>query len=210
MNFGVTHALGLYVYRVDSDFVLDPQVVQSCVTEITRGFDAIVVHNSPDTRVSWIARVRRFEVDMYKYDIAFSSARFVKKRVYESIGGFDESITAGEDYDFQTRLNVAGFRTGFVSPEALHLGEPTSFWKHMAKYFWYGTNFVIFSRRNPTTSRKQLRFIRRSYVRNWRKFAQHPLLGGAFLAYNICKYAFGCAGFLAGIVRYRRLGHFPT
>ena len=69
VNFGVTKASGEFVYKIDSDFVLEKEVIAQCVAEITKGFDAIVVHNSPDVRVSWIARIRKFEVDMYKYDI---------------------------------------------------------------------------------------------------------------------------------------------
>ncbi len=205
VNFGVSRANGVFVYKVDSDFILDASVVESCVAEIARGFDAIVVHNSPDARVGWIARLRKFEVDMYKYDITHSSARFVKKQVYESIGGFNEGITAGEDYDFQNRLNAGGYKTGFVSAEALHLGEPSSFWRHMIKYYSYGAGFVAYAERNPTASRTQLGFVRGPYLKNWRKFARHPLQGGAFIAYHACKYAFGGAGFLVGHLKGRAL-----
>jgi len=200
VNFGVRHAQGEFVYKVDSDFVLDPEVVESCVEEMGRGFDAVVVHNSPDVRVGWIARVRKFEVDMYKYDLTHSSARFVRKTVFESIHGFDETITAGEDYDFQNRLNAAGFRTSFVRPEALHLGEPKNFLGHMRKYYFYGADFVSFVNRNPHASRKQLRFIRPVYIKNWRRFLRHPLLGAGFAAYNTCKFVFGAAGYLSGRV----------
>ncbi len=198
VNFGVRQAAGQYVYKVDSDFVLDTGVVESCVLEIAKGFDAIVVHNSPDVRVGWIARIRKFEVDMYKYDITHSSARFVKRSVYDHIGGFCERVTAGEDYDFQNRLNAAGFKTGFVALEALHLGEPTSFWKHMKKYYSYGADFVVYAKRNPKASREQLRFIRTVYLKNWRRFALHPLRGVVFIVYSGCKFAFGGAGYLVG------------
>jgi glycosyltransferase involved in cell wall biosynthesis len=122
VNYGVTQAEGEYVYKVDSDFILDPEVVAECVEKAAEGYDAVVVHNSPDTRVSWVARVRKFEVDMYKYDLQHSSARFVRRDVYQAIHGFTEGITAGEDYDFQNKLNRAGYRTGFIDAEALHLG----------------------------------------------------------------------------------------
>lgn len=203
VNFGVRQATGEYVYKVDSDFVLAPTVVEECVREVVNGKDAVVVHNSPDVRVSWIARVRKFEVDMYKYDITHSSARFLTKRVFLSIGGFDETITAGEDYDFQNRLNAGRYKTGFVSAEALHLGEPTSLREHMWKYFVYGMDFVAYADRNPAASGAQLGFFRKVYLRNWRKFARHPLRASAFIAYNCCKFAFGGAGFLAGKVKVR-------
>lgn len=198
VNFGVTQAKGLFVYKIDSDFVLEPQVVAQCVAEIKKGFDAVVVHNSPDVRVSWIARVRKFEVDMYKYDLTHSSARFVKKEVYQQIGGFDESVTAGEDYDFQNKLNRGGYKTGFVEAEALHLGEPTNFWAHMKKYYDYGRDFVNYQSKNQAESGAQLGFFRAVYLQNWRKFVASPLTATLFIFYNICKYAFGGAGFVVG------------
>jgi len=196
VNFGVEHASGNFVYKVDSDFVLDKEVIEQCVKKASEGFDAVVVHNSPDVRVSWIARVRKFEVDMYKYDITFSSARFVKKEVYKIIGGLNEMITAGEDFDFQNKLNRNGFKTGFIDAEALHLGEPRSFWKHMKKYYDYGKDFVRYEQENKSESRKQLTFFRDVYLKNWKKFIYHPVIGIIFIIYNTFKYGFGGAGYL--------------
>lgn len=196
VNFGVTQANGEFVYKIDSDFVLEPEVISQCVTEIQKGFDAIVVHNSPDVRVSWIAKIRKFEVDMYKYDITHSSARFVKKSVYEKIGGFDPKITAGEDYDFQNKLNRNGFKTGFVKAEALHLGEPTKIWNHLKKYYDYGRDFVNYQNKNKAESGAQLGFFREVYLKNWKKFVSNPIMGIGFILYNIAKYFFGGVGFL--------------
>jgi len=196
VNYGVTQATGEYVYKIDSDFILDPNVVEQCIDEIVKGFDAIVVHNSPDVRISWIAKIRKFEVDMYKYDITHSSARFVEKDVYQKIGGFNEKVTAGEDYDFQNKLNKGGYKTGFIDAEALHLGEPTHFWRHMKKYYDYGKDFVNYSRDNKEDSKKQLGFFRGVYIKNWRKFLKQPILGVGFIIYNLFKYGFGGAGYL--------------
>lgn len=195
VNFGVEKALGTYVYKVDSDFILEKDVVQQCVVEAAKGFDAVVVHNSPDVRVSWIAKIRKFEVDMYKYDMTHSSARFILKSLCLSIGGFDEKITAGEDYDFQNKLNRAGVKTGFVDAEALHLGEPIHLWNHMKKYYEYGKDFVNYTNKNKIESKEQLRFFRRVYIKNWKKFLTHPFLATGFLFYNICKFGFGGLGY---------------
>lgn len=201
VNYGVTQASGEYVYKIDSDFVLDMEVVSQCVEEIQKGYDAIVVHNSPDVRVSWIAKIRKFEVDMYKYNITHSSARFIKKEVYKAIGGFNEKITAGEDYDFQNKLNRQGYKTGFIDAEALHLGEPTNFWKHMKKYYDYGKDFVNYKKENKEESREQLSFGRSVYLKNWKKFIQHPVLGISFIIYNLFKYTFGGMGYLVGNIK---------
>jgi glycosyltransferase involved in cell wall biosynthesis len=193
VNAGARRALGYFLYKVDSDFVLDTAVIEQCVDKALAGFDAVVVHNSPDTRAGWIGRIRKFEVDMYKYDLAHSSARFVRKDIFDCLGGFDETITAGEDYDFQNRLNDAGYRTGFVDAEALHLGEPTKLLPHLRKYHQYGREFAAFTERNPP---KQLHFLRRVYLRNWRVFLAHPMRGLGFAIYNVLKYSAGGSGYL--------------
>lgn len=195
VNFGVTKASGKFVYKIDSDFILEPTVVEECMQMIRKGCDAVVVHNSPDVRVSWVARIRKFEVDMYKYNLDHSSARFVSKKLYQEIGGFDSSITAGEDYDFQNKLNRAGAKTGFIAAEALHLGEPKSMTKHLRKYYDYGKDFVNYKgAATKEESGTQLGFVRRVYVKNWRKFLRHPLTGGTFIAYHTAKYAAGGVG----------------
>lgn len=200
VNYGVSKAAGEFVYKVDSDFVLDKNVVKECIDKMNKGFDAVVVHNTPDETISWIAKIRKFEVDMYKYDITHSSARFLKKDVYDAINGFNENMTAGEDYDFQNRLNESGYKVGFIDAEALHLGEPTNFWRHMKKYYAYGKDFVNYKRENSEESKKQLRFYRSVYFKNWKKFIKHPLLGAEFICYDIFKFGFGGIGYFVSLI----------
>ena len=201
VNYGVLQSKGSFIYKIDSDFVLDPLVIEQCVEQVNQGFEAVVVHNSPDTRISWIAKIRKFEVDMYKYDITHSSARFVSKRVYNLIGGFDSKITAAEDYDFQNKINRAKIATSFVDAEALHLGEPTNILNHMLKYYWYGKDMVNYARENAQESTKQLGFVRSVYLKHWKQFVAKPITATAFITYNFFKYGFGGAGFLVGKVK---------
>jgi glycosyltransferase involved in cell wall biosynthesis len=201
VNVGVRQSRGTYVYRVDSDFELDPRVVEQCVRCAEDGFDAVVVHNSPDATCGRLARIRKFEVDMYKYDLGHSAARFLTRDAFDQIGGYDESITAGEDYDFQNRLNAHGFRTGFVEAEAVHLDEPTSLLPHLRKYYAYGQDFVHFSNKHGRTS--QVGFIRGSYFRNWRTFTAHPATASQFLAYHLLKFTAGGMGYAVGTLKKR-------
>lgn len=204
VNFGVSQATGTYVYKVDSDFVLDPFVVEQCVAKAAEGFEAVVVHNSPDETISWVAKVRKFEVDMYKYDLMHSSARFVRKETYQAIGGFDETITAGEDYDFQNRLNRAGCRTGFVEAEALHLGEPRSLWRHLVKSFHYGQDAAHYQAANPDEFKGQRNYILLVWLHNWRRFLRHPLSALQLLVYDVLKFSFAGAGLMTARLRSRR------
>jgi len=197
VNYGVEKAKSDYVYKVDSDFILDSSVVKECIDEIKRGFDAVVVHNSPDVRVSWIARIRKFEVDMYKYDITHSSARFVSRDAYKNVGGFNVKITAGEDYDFQNKLNRQGFKTGFIDAEALHLGEPKRIIPHLKKYYDYGKDFVNYTSLNKSESNRQIGVFRVIYFKKWKHFIANPLIAICFLFYTMLKYAAGGFGYIS-------------
>jgi len=54
------------------------------------------------------------------------AARFFRKDVFEAMGGFDEGLMAGEDYDFHNRLLEAGVRIGRIKAKEIHTGEPKS------------------------------------------------------------------------------------
>lgn len=202
VNHGVAASTGEYVYRVDSDFELDRHVVEQCVAAARGGADAVVVHNSPDATTGRLARVRKFEIDFYKYDLAQSAARFVRRTLFLELGGYDEGITAGEDYDFQNRLNAAGAYTAFIEAEAVHLDEPTRLVPHIAKYYAYGQDFVNFRKKHTATG--QLSFFRPALLRNWRKFVGHPLLGVGLAGYHTIKFAAGGAGYASALLQAHR------
>ncbi len=196
VNMGVRHSKGTYVYRVDSDFVLQSTVISECVELASHGFGAIVVHNSPDTSFGWLSKVRKFETDMYKYSLDHSAARFLDRDIFLKIGGYREDITAGEDYDLQIRLNEAKVVTGFITPEAIHLGEPRSMFEVIAKNFMYGKDFTKYVRYNKDVSNVQLAFLRKEFVVHWMSFVLQPWLALNFIVYYLLKFIAGGFGFI--------------
>ncbi|MEM2119357.1 MAG: glycosyltransferase, partial [Candidatus Bathyarchaeia archaeon] len=149
VNFGVAKASGKYVYRVDSDFVLQPNVVKEAVEACEKhGFDAVAIHNTSDPRISFWAKVRKLERDCYKKDKLNSAARFWRKEVFVSIGGFDVKLMAGEDYDLQNSLTKRGYKVGWIEAEEVHIGEPKTLWEIIQKHYYYGKNLAFFIKKN--------------------------------------------------------------
>ena len=200
VNAGVRAATGTYVFRVDADFRLEPEVIAECVEHMRRGKHAVVVHNTADPTVGRLARVRKFEVDMYKYSLDHTAARFLARDVFFAVGGLREDVTAGEDYDFQNRLRRAGVLTVFADAEAVHLDEPTWLGPVLRKYFRYGRDFPNYRRYNGIESRRQLSFVRRDYLHHWRRFLAHPALAGMFVAYHCAKFAAGALGYATALI----------
>ena len=204
VNFGVSKARGKYVYRVDSDFVLEPNVVKEAVDSCeVLGFDAIAVHNTSDPTVSFWARVRKMERDSYRTDEVHVGARFWRKEVFESVGGFDVDLVAGEDYDLQNRLIRSGYRVGRIKAQETHIGEPKNMAEIFRKHYYYGQNIGRFIQKNQDKAIKQLSPLRHSLGKGFSQSSREPALIVGFLIYQFMRYSAAFLGMLS--VKLRRL-----
>jgi len=197
VNFGVRYARGKYVYRVDSDFVLEPTVIEEAVRKCeVEGFDAVCVHNTSDPTVSFWAKVRKLERDCYADDELNVAARFFRKDVFEAVGGFDENLVAGEDYDIHNRLLENGFKIGKIRSKEIHIGEPKSLREIAKKHYYYGRTIGEFIKANPEKGLKQLNPIRLAFIRHWKKFIKNPTLTLGFIIYQTIRYFSAGIGYL--------------
>jgi len=76
--------------------------------------------------ISFWAKVRKLEKDCYKGDLDHAGVRFFRKDVFDDLGGFNEKLVAGEDYDLYNRFKKTDYTIGVVKAEELHKGEPKS------------------------------------------------------------------------------------
>jgi glycosyltransferase involved in cell wall biosynthesis len=197
VNYGIQHARGKYAYRVDSDFFVEPSVIEEAVTKCEcEGFEAICVHNASDPSASFWARVRNVERDCYRYDDLNVAARFFRKDAFERVGGFDESLVAAEDYDLHNRLVKHGFRIGYIESKEIHLGEPESLKEIAKKHYYYGRTIKKFLDKNEARGLRQVNPIRPAFLRNWLKLVDDPSLFVGFFVYRFVKYFSAGVGYL--------------
>jgi glycosyltransferase involved in cell wall biosynthesis len=198
VNLGVSKASGKYVYRVDSDFILDPDVVNEAVEKCEKfGFDAILVHNTSDSSISFWAKVRKMERDSYRNDDINVAARFWKKEAFNSIGGFDVKLIAGEDYDLHNRLLKAGCKISRIKAQETHLGEPKNMAEIFRKHYFYGQNLGQFIQKNQKKALKQLSPIRLSLVKNLTRSTSDPEVVMGFCVYQFLRYTAATLGMLS-------------
>ncbi len=196
-NFGAEKSIGKYIYRLDSDIVLSNSMVSECVRKCEQeGYDAVATYWGPNPTISIWAKVRKFEKDCYKYDEKRNVSRFYKKSTFNEIGGYNDLLVYGEDYDIQNRLKNLGYSTGFVDSEGIHLGEPTTLKEIIAEQYYYGKTINEFLKQNKSQGLGQVSPIRMSFLTNWKKFVQHPLLTLTFIFYEFVYYSSSIIGYL--------------
>ena len=206
INVGVKSSRGKYIYRLDSDIVIEPKLIEECVKKCEEeGCDAISTYWGPDPSISFWAKVRKLEKDCYKYDPLRNAANFYRREIFLEIGGYDENIVAGEDYDIQNRLLEKGYKHCFAESEGIHLGEPRSILDIARKSYKYGKTIISFLRKTKQKGLKQANPIRMSLLKNWKKFLSHPILTLGFFIYYLTVYLFHIVGMISGILSSRNL-----
>jgi len=210
-NKGAKTARGKYLYFIDADFVLNKNVVKSAVMSLKeRGYDMIAVHNVSDPKVSVWSRIRKFERDFFEYDTYNISPRFLTKKAFEKVSGFDEELVAGEDYDIYNRLKAERFKLGFITEKELHLGEPKTLKEVINKHFYYGKTLASSRKAGGKSKLAKLTFAQKSpvkpaYIRKFYRFLFRPDLTLGLIFYNIVRFTAGGIGYLAGMLKRGRV-----
>lgn len=201
INYGAKIAKGKYLYRVDSDFVLEPNVIKECVEKCEKEkLDGIAIHNTSAEGLGFWADVRKFERNTYIDDKLIVAVRFFTKKAWEKIGGFDETLYGPEDLDFHNRFVKKGFRWGRIKAIERHLGEPRNLEDIWRKHFFYGQQMVSYFNKHPKTAALQFNPIRFSYFRHLDTLVSKPQIVLGLIIMTIVKFTAGALGFIYAIV----------
>jgi glycosyltransferase involved in cell wall biosynthesis len=201
VNFGVEKASGKYIYRVDSDFILDPNIVHDALVEAeNKKHGAILIHNTSDPTVSFWAKVRKFERDMYDSDNLNVAVRFIRKDVFLDVGGFDVSMVAGEDYDLHNRI-LKKYTIGRIAAKEIHLGEPRTLGEVARKHYYYGKTINLFLAKNKERGIRQVSPLRMAYIRNYKVFMSQPFMTLGFIVYQVVRYSSSILGLAASKIK---------
>jgi len=202
LNYGVEKCLGKYIYRVDSDFILEPHIISEAVNLAeANNYAAVIIHNTSDPAVSFWAKVRKFERDMYESDSMNIAVRFIRRDVFVSVGGFDPTLVYGEDYDLHNRI-IEKYKIGKIQSKEIHLGEYKSIMEIAKVNYYYGKSAFLFLRKNKSRGLKQVSPLRTAYLRNYKQFLRNPHLAAGFIVYQLVRYTSGGIGLLAGKVKH--------
>ncbi len=179
MNYGVSFAQGKYILRVDSDMLLDENLIEKCLQLCLKGAEAVVVPvlphpNGPNN--FWVS-CRMLEQKMLLDDMVNVSPRFIDRDIFLNVGGYDEAIVAFEDYDLHNKLLRSGHHVSSLQDSALwHLGEASSLGEVVVRMVRYGKTGSLgsFTNKHGLKGLKQISIIRPSFFRHRNYFVTDP------------------------------------
>ena len=200
-NIGIEKAQGDFVYVVDSDMELHPRVVEECVKIMADSLvGSVVTPEISQGEGFWamcVAFDRAFRLQEKEPGIA-EAARFFRRADIRAAGGYDPTIVGAEDWDLHNRMKRFGRCGKGQSPIYHHEGR-VSLYKRVRKKYYYSRAFREYIRRYPRMATQQFSPFKLAYVKGYRDFLKHPILG---MGVMILKNAEAFAGFVGLIFQH--------
>lgn len=205
-NFGVSKANGEYIYWFDSDMRMKPDTVQRCVEAIeSAGADALIVPEESYGEGFW-AQCRRLEKSCYNRNprSLTDAARFLRKSVWDDLGGLDATLGGNDDYDLQLRLNDGGYTTVKLDDFIRHYEGNLNLRKHLRKKFVYGKTALKYfekHRHRKGLLTKQYAVVRPDFLSQGDLLAKEPFTAAGMLAMKFLEYSAAFCGLVYSQLR---------
>ena len=198
-NLAVAHAQGDYILFVDSDMELHPEVIEECVKLCRmKSFDAMTIPERTKA-VGFFAECRKLERELYNTDPnSFLMPRFFKKSAFLDVGGFDEELTCGEDFELARRFERSGYRIGMATLSINHLEEELSLRRAILKAHYYGNSIIPFFSKEHHSALKG--YCPTRFVRNIKKLLKQPTYLAGIVILKFLEYMAYLTGIFADIL----------
>lgn len=152
-NLGAKHACGTALLFLDSDMELEPQLIQSCQQALEGGSEASII---PEKNLGsgLLGRTRAWERAAVSRVELLTFARLIRKDIFETVGGFSESIIGFEDLDLQATLIEKGVSIGKLWCGVAHHEEGLGVGAYLRKRRYYRKSAELFTHRHPKLSKQ--------------------------------------------------------
>jgi len=173
-NVGIRAASGEFVLIVDSDMILEPGVVAACLRTAGEGAGAIAIPEESFGSGYW-AQCKRLERSAYANDALVQAARFFRRADLLEIGGYDEDLHGGEDWDVSLRASAL---SGFAVADALirHDEGVVRLGVLFRKKLYYARSLRRFVRKHGGEALRRLSPLRGSLIANIPAMLRKPHL----------------------------------
>ncbi|MBI2018538.1 glycosyltransferase [Candidatus Daviesbacteria bacterium] len=196
-NLGSKKAKGEYLLFIDADMILTKKVIAECLTKIMGKLDIGGIIIPEESRgVGFWAKCRRLEKKCYLGDDSIEAARFFKKNAFWKVGGWDEEMISGEDWDLTRRIREK-YEVIRVNAEILHDEGKLTLWMVAKKKFYYAFKSGIYLKKYPLKITDLFFFIfRPAYLKNWKLILSDPTRGAGMFFLKAIEMFAGGIGYL--------------
>jgi glycosyltransferase involved in cell wall biosynthesis len=200
-NYGVKKAKGKYVYYMDADMELPPDLISEAVSLCEKKYDALILPEDSFGIGIW-ARAKNLERRCYWGDNYIESPRFFKKKVWEAQGGLDESLSGGrDDGDLYEKLKEKRYKVGRTKNTVMHNEGHLTLKNIFKKKVMYGQDVLKYVSKRPAVGVISYFPIRLSFFKNWRIFMGRPVDSSAFVVMKTVEVVGGSYGVFKSIVK---------
>jgi len=189
LNFGVDNARGEIIFFPDADMTFQADLFSEAA-EMFKKCDALYVPEI--VRGSgFLGKLRDFERSFYN-ETCIDGVRFVRKKIYHQVGGFDvKNILFGpDDWDFTKMLKKIGATLDITQKNIFHHEEGMTWRSYLLKKGKYIPTLEMYVSKwgkNDPDIKKQFSFGYRFFgvfleKGKWKKIVRHPFLTAGMFA----------------------------
>jgi glycosyltransferase involved in cell wall biosynthesis len=187
-NFGAKKATGSHLLFLDADMELSKKLLNELTSLIRKNIKTSIILEQAVGHDFW-GKAIALERNLYQKNKLIEAPRFIEKKLFLSVGGFDKKLIAGEDWDLSQRLKSEKINITRSKNKIIH-HEPIGL-KANLKRKWYYTNHInTYAQKHPKMFAKQqnLKFRIKIFLNNRAKLAKQPFHTLAFLSMKVLIY----------------------
>lgn len=204
-NFGVKNSQGQYVAIIDSDMNLEKNVIAECIDKIyeldeNKKCSGIIIPEKSFGKGFW-AECKTLERSFYEGVDFMEAARFFFRSDYITLGGYDELLTSGEDWDLSQRMDKIGILKR-INSYIFHNEGTLSLWRTVSKKFYYARKFASYTQKSSSKENlsQQINIIGRYklFFSQPKKLFKNYFQGFGMIFMKTCEFGFGAVGYGVG------------
>ncbi len=195
-NVGARLSTGSILFHLDSDMELSDGLIDEImnVFENNPEIGALIVHEIDLTNNFW-GTCKSLERRTYWGNTTIESARVIKKDLFDRIGGYDEDINTGEDFDIQDRLSHYA-NISFCRNVVYHNLKNFSLRESILKKYNYGQSAEMYFSKKSKNPFSLLWEEMKCFVSNYKLLLKSPLISLGMILLKIVEIFSGLCGLL--------------
>ncbi|MEM3622989.1 MAG: glycosyltransferase [Candidatus Bathyarchaeia archaeon] len=201
-NYAARKAQGNFLLFIDSDMVLSPKLVEACVEScLHKGTDAVIIPEKYVSNGLFGDLRKREKISLSANGELMEIPRFFRKSVFLELGGYDEGLVCGEDFEFFQRLKKKGYNVNRINHSIIHFEGKLTLSKIFSKAYYYGETIPALIKREPTNIIRRYAALRLTSIKNAKLFYENFNSATGFYLMKIFEFTAYFLGIFSSIMK---------